>query len=123
MSEHCTIPPKGWTCTRDVGHTGPCAANPTLTLKNGTVVPLYDWEGFYHPPTPALKKLMTTPSVLEHWRWGLIFRLGSFWVGVHYSKQHRRWCVNPVPCVTFWASAPGGDVPAGPDFHPLTFSS
>lgn len=22
----CTIPPKGWTCSRDAGHEGPCAA-------------------------------------------------------------------------------------------------
>lgn len=23
----CTIPPKGWTCSRDAGHDGPCAAS------------------------------------------------------------------------------------------------
>jgi hypothetical protein len=22
----CNIPPKGWKCTRDAGHSGPCAA-------------------------------------------------------------------------------------------------
>lgn len=25
-TNQCTIPPKGWRCTRDAGHEGPCAA-------------------------------------------------------------------------------------------------
>lgn len=25
---NCTLPPKGWHCTRDAGHDGPCAALP-----------------------------------------------------------------------------------------------
>lgn len=25
----CTIPPSGWTCNRDPGHEGPCAAMPS----------------------------------------------------------------------------------------------
>lgn len=26
MFEKCELPPKGWMCSRDVGHEGPCAA-------------------------------------------------------------------------------------------------
>lgn len=29
MVEHCTRPPEGWRCTREAGHDGPCAAEPT----------------------------------------------------------------------------------------------
>lgn len=25
MSDHCTLPPPGWACTRARGHSGPCA--------------------------------------------------------------------------------------------------
>lgn len=39
---------------------------------------------------------------------GLLFRLGSFWIGAHWSSQHHRLCINLVPCVTLWVTAPGG---------------
>lgn len=29
----CTIPPKGWTCSRDAGHEGPCAASPVAPYE------------------------------------------------------------------------------------------
>ena len=29
----CTIPPKGWECTRKEGHTGPCAAVPSAVVE------------------------------------------------------------------------------------------
>jgi len=25
----CNVPPEGWTCSREPGHEGPCAASPT----------------------------------------------------------------------------------------------
>lgn len=28
-AEKCTVPPPGWTCSREPGHPGPCAATPT----------------------------------------------------------------------------------------------
>ena len=28
MSQPCRIPPPGWTCSREAGHPGPCAASP-----------------------------------------------------------------------------------------------
>lgn len=42
---------------------------------------------------------------------GLLFRLGSFWMGAHWSPYNRRWCINPLPCVTFWVALPGGKTP------------
>ena len=42
---------------------------------------------------------------------GFLFRWGSAWVGAHYSKHNRRWCVNPLPFVTFWVTLPGGKTP------------
>lgn len=28
VKDTCTVPPKGWTCSRPAGHEGPCAASP-----------------------------------------------------------------------------------------------
>lgn len=42
---------------------------------------------------------------------GLLFRLASFWIGAHWSPYNRRWCINPVPCVTVWIALPGGNCP------------
>lgn len=45
------------------------------------------------------------------YRCGLLFRLASFWIGVHYSSFDRRVCINLLPFVTFWIALPGGHVP------------
>ena len=42
---------------------------------------------------------------------GLIIRWGSCWIGLHWSRKHKRLCINPLPCVTVWIVAVGGDVP------------
>jgi hypothetical protein len=47
----------------------------------------------------------------DTWRVGVLFRWGSIWVGAHWSGPHKRLCVNFVPFVTVWVTAPGGDVP------------
>lgn len=39
---------------------------------------------------------------------GVLFRLGSLWVGAHWSRANRRLCINLIPCVTLWITAPGG---------------
>lgn len=44
-------------------------------------------------------------------RLGYTLRLGSFWVGVHWSPYNRRLCINLVPCLTVWVVLPGGKVP------------
>lgn len=42
---------------------------------------------------------------------GILFRLGSFWIGAHWSRANRRLCINLVPCVTVWVTAAGGVAP------------
>lgn len=42
---------------------------------------------------------------------GLLLRLGSFWVGAHWSQANKRLCVNLLPCVTVWFTLPGGKTP------------
>lgn len=42
---------------------------------------------------------------------GILFRLGSAWIGAHYSPFNRRWCINLVPFVTVWVTLPGGLAP------------
>lgn len=35
------------------------------------------------------------------WNVQLIVRLGSFWVGAHYSNNYQSWCIALIPCVVF----------------------
>ena len=42
---------------------------------------------------------------------GIIFRLASFWIGIHYSYKCKRLCVNLIPFVTLWVTFEGGLVP------------
>lgn len=47
----------------------------------------------------------------HYWRMGLLFRRASLWIGLHYSGEHKRFCINLLPCVTIWIVAPDGDAP------------
>jgi len=47
----------------------------------------------------------------DYTRAGLLFRSGNFWVGVHYSKHNKRFCINLIPFITFWITLPGGYTP------------
>jgi hypothetical protein len=54
--------------------------------------------------------------VIDYWRVGpyrvgLLFNVGSLWVGAHYSEYTGRWCINLLPCVTIWVALPGGKTP------------
>jgi hypothetical protein len=42
---------------------------------------------------------------------GVLFRIGSLWIGAHYSPYERRWCINFVPCLTLWVCLKGGRPP------------
>lgn len=42
---------------------------------------------------------------------GLFFNRSALWMGAHYSPANRRWCINVLPCTTFWLTLPGGNVP------------
>ncbi len=44
-------------------------------------------------------------------RRGFIFRWKSFWLGLHYSDYNKRYCLNIIPCVTFWWIGKGGKMP------------
>lgn len=44
-------------------------------------------------------------------KWGILFRLGSWWVGSHWSEHNRRLCVNLVPMFTLWITRQGGETP------------
>lgn len=35
-------------------------------------------------------------------RFGILFRKESFWIGLHYSKACKRFCLNLIPCITIW---------------------
>lgn len=59
---------------------------------------------------------MSSRAPETRWRWGVLFKLESLWIEVYYSEKNQRWCVNLIPCVTFWLTRPGGQVPQGPDF-------
>lgn len=47
----------------------------------------------------------------QGWRAGILYRMGSLWIGVHWSGANRRWCINLLPCVTVWIVLPGGREP------------
>lgn len=42
---------------------------------------------------------------------GILFRWGSCWIGAHWSPGNRRLCINLIPFVTIWITAPGGVTP------------
>lgn len=50
-------------------------------------------------------------DVARYRRWGILFRPGSLWIGVHYAANHKRACINLLPCVTIWIIGEGGDAP------------
>lgn len=49
--------------------------------------------------------------MVEQVKVGILFRLGSLWMGAHWSPHNRRWCINLVPCVTLWITLEGGKTP------------
>ena len=42
---------------------------------------------------------------------GWLVRWGSAWVGVHWSPENKRFCINLLPFCTFWVTLPGGITP------------
>lgn len=44
---------------------------------------------------------MTYKLFRGKWNGDLVMRLGSFWMGVHYSKNYEAYCISLLPCVTF----------------------
>jgi len=56
-----------------------------------TIIQAYKW---YNKPYYAQFKHKV--------RWGILFRLESFWIGIHHSKYAQRTCINFLPCLTLW---------------------
>ena len=44
-------------------------------------------------------------------RCGVLYQPGGLWIGAHYSPFCKRWCINLVPCITFWVAFEGGKIP------------
>jgi len=44
-------------------------------------------------------------------KFGILWQPGALWIGVHYSPFCKRYCINVVPCITFWIAEPGGKIP------------
>lgn len=42
---------------------------------------------------------------------GVLFQPLALWLGAHYSRHNRRWCINLLPCLTVWVALPGGKTP------------
>ena len=42
---------------------------------------------------------------------GILIRKESFWIGLHYSKFNKRYCLNILPGVTIWWVKKGGNEP------------
>lgn len=42
---------------------------------------------------------------------GILLRWGSLRIGAHWAPNHKRLCLNLVPCINLWVTLPGGDVP------------
>jgi hypothetical protein len=55
--------------------------------------------------------LPTEPRRVDKITVGWLFRWCSVWVGVHYSSNNRRFCINLIPFVTFWVALKGGYKP------------
>lgn len=39
---------------------------------------------------------------------GFLFQPAGLWIGAHYSRFNRRWCINLLPCCTIWFTLAGG---------------
>ena len=44
-------------------------------------------------------------------KYGLIFQVGAWWLGAHYSTDNKRLCINIIPCFTIWIAAKDGITP------------
>ena len=44
--------------------------------------------------------------------WGLLFNPTGVWVGIHYSRHTRRFCINLIPCFTLWITKKYGILPS-----------
>lgn len=95
------------------------AVGPYACLEHGKRNRADRDEREYRERLAAIDPALATaprPTYTDHWQFGLIFRLESLWVGIHWSKTNRRLCVNLIPCLTFYVTLAGGDTPKIADY-------
>jgi hypothetical protein len=98
--------------------TAQCESNRLNGLFGGWCLPCAkrlgtegQWK-IQNTPDPAPGPLAPEPPApVPGMRAGVLFRWGSLWVGAHWAGNHKRLCVNLIPCITFWLTWPGGHPP------------
>jgi len=55
--------------------------------------------------------LIISIAYLSKFKAGILIRLASFWIGIHYSKSCKRWCINLIPCITLYICKQDGQIP------------
>ena len=50
-------------------------------------------------------------SGVSYMKLGILWQPGALWIGAHYSKDNRLWCINLLSCITIWVMLQGGRVP------------
>jgi hypothetical protein len=94
----CDLPPKGWYCTRDKGHEGPCAAHSTEQQPAQSAEPckckqLDDWKGFHHP---LCDKAPAQSAEQDERSTGICFFCGEPIDGEHESDCPQSTATQPV---------------------------
>jgi len=54
---------------------------------------------------------MILGTTRKGFKYGVLFRKGSLWIGGHWAPHNKRLCLNLIPCVTIWVTWPGGITP------------
>lgn len=62
----------------------------------------------YRHLEPVDNPAMSLKAYKRTWACGLLYNECALWVGVHYSSQNKRYCINLIPFLTFWYCGPGG---------------
>ena len=58
------------------------------------------------------RKVLTDADLkVDKFTWGGLIQPGGLWIGAHYSKTEKRWCVNFLPCLTIYLVFAGGNIP------------
>lgn len=76
----------------------------TLSVIGGAICGLVAWLLF------SISKICYYKfhEELERRHYGWLWRKESCWVGCHYSKECKRYCLNIIPCLTIWWTKEGG---------------
>lgn len=45
------------------------------------------------------------------WKYGCLFQQAQHMDRCALLPHNKRWCINLIPCFTFWITKPGGNTP------------